>query len=52
MKEGGVGRTYSRRERDELCKEILVGNRERKRPRGKTRCGWKDNIKIDLKEIV
>jgi hypothetical protein len=30
---------------------ILVGNRERKRPLGRPRRRWMDNIKIDLREI-
>jgi hypothetical protein len=30
---------------------ILVGNPEGKRPLGRPRCRWVDNIKIDLKEV-
>jgi hypothetical protein len=30
---------------------ILVGNPEGKRPLGRPRRGWVDNIKIDLREI-
>jgi hypothetical protein len=30
---------------------ILVGNPERKRPLGKPRRGWEDNIKMDLQEV-
>jgi hypothetical protein len=30
---------------------IFVGNREGKRPLGKPRRGWVDNIKMDLREI-
>jgi hypothetical protein len=30
---------------------ILVGNPEGKRPLGRPRCRWVDNIKIDLREI-
>jgi hypothetical protein len=29
---------------------ILVGRPEGKRPSGRLRCRWKDNIKIDLRE--
>jgi hypothetical protein len=29
----------------------LVGRPEGKRPLGKPRLGWKDNIKIDLQEV-
>jgi hypothetical protein len=30
---------------------ILVGKPERKRPVRRPRCGWDDNIKMDLREI-
>jgi hypothetical protein len=30
---------------------ILVGKAEGKRPLGRRRCGWVDNIKIDLRKI-
>jgi hypothetical protein len=30
---------------------VLVGRPEGKRPLGRPRCRWKDNIKIDLREI-
>jgi hypothetical protein len=30
---------------------ILVGKPEGKRPLGRARCSWVDNIKIDLREI-
>jgi hypothetical protein len=30
---------------------ILVGKPERKRPLGRRRRGWVDNIKMDLREI-
>jgi hypothetical protein len=30
---------------------ILVGKPERKRPLGRPRCRWVDNIKVDLREI-
>jgi hypothetical protein len=30
---------------------ILVGKPEGKRPLGRTRCRWVDNIKMDLREI-
>jgi len=28
-----------------------VGNPERKRPLGRPRCRWEDNIKMDLQEV-
>jgi len=31
---------------------ILVENAERKRPLGKPSCRWKDNMSMDLREIV
>jgi len=31
--------------------EILVGKPERKRPLGRSRRGWEDNIRMDLREI-
>jgi hypothetical protein len=30
---------------------ILVGKQEGKRPLGRHRCRWEDNIKMDLREI-
>jgi hypothetical protein len=30
---------------------LLVGRPERKRPLGRPRCKWEDNIKMDLREI-
>jgi hypothetical protein len=30
---------------------ILVGMPERKRPLGRPRCGWVNNIKMDLREV-
>jgi hypothetical protein len=30
---------------------ILVGRPEGKRPLGRLRCRWEDNIKLDLREI-
>jgi hypothetical protein len=30
---------------------VLVGRRERKRPLGRPRCRWEDNIKMDLQEV-
>jgi hypothetical protein len=31
--------------------KVLVGKPERKRPLGRPRHGWEDNIKMDLREI-
>jgi len=30
---------------------VLVGKHEGKRPFGRPRCRWEDNIKIDLQEV-
>jgi len=30
---------------------VLVGKPEGKRPLGRPRCRWEDNIKMDLKEV-
>jgi hypothetical protein len=30
---------------------ILVGKPERKRPPGRPRCRWEDNVKMDLREL-
>jgi len=30
---------------------VLVGKPEGKRPLGRPRCGWEDNIKMDLQEV-
>jgi hypothetical protein len=30
---------------------ILVGNPEGKKPLGRPRCRWEDNIRMDLREI-
>ena len=38
--------------RGEVHTNILVGKLEGKRPLGRPRRGWENNIKMDLKEIV
>ena len=30
---------------------VLVGKPERKRPLGRPRCRWEDNIKMDMQEV-
>jgi hypothetical protein len=30
---------------------VLVGKPEGKRPLGRSRCSWEDNIKMDLQEV-
>jgi hypothetical protein len=34
-----------------IAYRVLVGRPERKRPLGRLRCRWEDNIKIDLQEV-
>jgi hypothetical protein len=34
-----------------LAYRILVGKPEGKRPLGRPRCRWVDNVKMDLREI-
>ena len=34
-----------------LAYKVLVGNPERKRPLGRPKLRWEDNIKIDLQEF-
>jgi hypothetical protein len=39
--------------RDEICADsVLVGIPERKRPLGRPRTRWEDNIKMDLQEMA
>jgi hypothetical protein len=42
---GGACSVYGREER------VLVGKPEGKRPLGRPKRGWEDNIKMDLKEV-
>jgi hypothetical protein len=45
---GGTCGTHGGRE---WCLQILVGWPEGKRPLGRHRCRWEDDIKTDLREI-
>jgi hypothetical protein len=36
---------------EEECNRILVGKPNGKRPLGRPRCRWEDNIRMDLREI-
>jgi hypothetical protein len=45
---GGACRTYGGEER---CIQVLVGKPEEKRPLGRPRRRWEDNIKMDLPEV-
>jgi len=45
---GGVGSMYGRRER---CIQGFGGKSEGKRPLGRPRRRWEDNMKMDLQEV-
>jgi hypothetical protein len=45
-----VGRTCGTRGRGESVYRVLTGRPEGKRPLGRPRRRWEDNIKIELKE--
>jgi hypothetical protein len=60
--QNGIGRKIKRREllflghvarmgEDRGVHRVLVGKPEGKRPLGRPRCRWEDNIKMDLQEI-
>jgi len=42
----------ARMREDRVVHRVLVGKPEGKRPLGRTRRRWEDNIKIDLQEVV
>jgi hypothetical protein len=46
-----MGRTCSTHGAKRNAYRILVGKPEGKRPLGRPRRGWEDNIKMDLREI-
>jgi hypothetical protein len=46
-----MGRACSRNGEKRNAYRILMGKLERKRPLGRSRCRWVDNIKMDLREI-
>jgi len=39
-------------EKSRVAYRILVGNPRRKRPLGRPRLRWEDNIEIDLQEVA
>jgi hypothetical protein len=51
MKENEVGRTCGTHEGGERCYRVLVEKHEGKRPLGRPRRRWEDNVKMDLREI-
>jgi hypothetical protein len=46
-----MGRACSTHGEKRIAYRILVGKPGRKRPLGKPRRRWEDNIKIDLREV-
>jgi hypothetical protein len=50
IKEDEVGETYSTQEGGRSVYKVLVGRPDWKRPLGRPRHRWEDNIKMDLRE--
>jgi hypothetical protein len=46
-----MGRAFARMEEGRIASKILRGKPSRKRPLGRSRRRWEDNIRINLKEI-
>jgi hypothetical protein len=44
-------RNILRKIKSRRIRRFLVGNPEQKRPLGRPKRGWKDNIQMDLREI-
>jgi hypothetical protein len=51
VKEDEMGRACSTKGEEKNAYRILVGNPEGKRPLGRPRRMWVDNIKMDLRQI-
>jgi hypothetical protein len=50
-KKTGIIGTCSTHGTDELCKKMWLGKPEGKRPQGRPRHRWEDNIRMDVREI-
>jgi hypothetical protein len=46
-----MGRAFSMYGERKGAYRALMGNLEGRRPLGRSRCRWEDNIKMDLREI-
>ena len=46
-----MGRACGAYGEDRGVHRVLVGKPEGKRPLGRPRCGWEDNIKMNLREV-
>jgi hypothetical protein len=51
VKQDEMGRACSTNGKKRYAYRILVRKTEEKRPLGRLRCRWVDNIKMDLREI-
>jgi hypothetical protein len=51
IKEDEMGDTCSKHGKDETCTQYLVGEPVGKKPLGRIRHRWEDNIRMDLREI-
>jgi hypothetical protein len=51
IKEGVIGRACSTNGVKRNAYRVLVGRPQGKRPLGRPRCRWVDNVKMDLREI-
>ena len=51
IKKNEVGGTCSINGAEERCYRVLVGRPEGKRPDGRSRPRWEDNIKMDIQEV-
>jgi hypothetical protein len=51
VKEYEIGRERSTNGEKRIAYRILVGKPEGKRPLGRPRCRWVNNIKMDLRDI-
>jgi hypothetical protein len=47
-----VVKSWSTHARLRNAYKVLVGKPERSRPLGRPKCGWRDAVKIDFKEII
>jgi hypothetical protein len=51
MQKNGMGRACSTYGKENKCIQGLVGKPEGKRPLGRPRRRWEDNIKKDIQEV-
>jgi hypothetical protein len=51
IKEDEMGEECGTHGKNRNAYRVLVGEREGKRPLGRPRHRWEDNIKVDIKEI-